>query len=329
MSSLTRSAVALVGVLVLVLAAACDGSDDAPSGGGKSGTSVALAPNTCWTAQTLGADPQAVLELARSQAVDYFSVAHAVDGRPAFQLTEACDGPHHVEVYQVVPIEKVKPVVTGYAAFLQFSTGAYRKLSAAVERACMNKTLAETAERSGVPGAVAEPAFPAGAELGWAPPSPEQWAKGQRVYACTLSSAEPVDFRYAAVFTQGFPTDRRTCISNSPLQFVDCARKHNRESIAVINVRTAVAAKKFPGRSAITAGPNGRFVDLSRPTLARLDRACTAFLGAVSTTTKLTGVANIDPELWPTPEGDYPITCQADTAPTKDSVVTEGSVFDK
>ena len=328
MSPLTRSAVALVGVLVLVLAAACDG-DDPSSQGGKPGTSVALAPNTCWTAQTLGSDPQAILELARSQAVDYFSVAHAVDGRPSFELTEACGGPHHVEVYQVVPVDRVTPVVTSYASFLQFGKRAYRTLGAAVERACMNKTLAETAERSGVPGAVAEPAFPEGTELGWAPPSPEQWAKGQRVYACTLSSATPVTFRYAAVFTRGFPTGLRTCITNSPLQFVDCARKHHRERIAVINVRTAVAAKKFPGRSAVTDGPNGRFVDLTRATLARLDRACTAFLGAVSTTTKLTGVANLDVERWPTPEGDYPIDCQADTAPTKDSVVTEGSVFNR
>ncbi|RYJ05179.1 MAG: hypothetical protein EON52_12925 [Actinomycetales bacterium] len=189
--------------------------------------------------------------------------------------------------------------------------------------------LAAAAQASKVPGAVVEPAFPDGVDLSWAPPSPEQWGKGQRVYACTLSSVNPVQFRYAGVFTRGFPTGERTCISNTPLVFVDCARKHDRERIAVIQVRAAVAAGKFPGAAAVRVGGNGRFVQVPTATLAALDRACTTFLRSVSTTDRLTGVAEIDAERWPTPDGSYPVDCEADSPPTKDSVVTEGSVFNR
>lgn len=332
MPPLTRSVVVLLSVLGLAVAA-CGGPDEpgADGGGGKDGTSVALAPNTCWTAETLGADPQEMLRLAQAYAVDYFSIANAVDGRPAFKLTESCKKPHHVEVYRVVPVAEVTPVVTSYASFFQYNQPAYRQLSTAVERACMNETLASAAKRSKVPGVVLEPAFPDGIDLGWAPPSPEQWDKGQRVYACTLSSTTttPFSFRYAAVFGKGFPTGERTCISNAPLVFVDCARKHDRERIAVFQVRAAVLAKKFPGADAIRVGANGRFVQVPTETLRALDRACTAFLRAVSTTDRLTGVVEIDAERWPMPDGSYPVDCEADAPPHQDSVVTEGSVFNR
>lgn len=329
MPPLTRTVSAAFGVLVLVglfVLSGCGGDDD---GAGRAGTSVTLAPNTCWTAATLGADPQRVLALAQAYGVDYFAAAQAVDRRPAFQLTESCKAPHHVEVYKVVPVAQVTPTVTSYATFLQHGQRAYNQVVAAVENACMGETLAEVARLSKVPGAVVEPAFPEGVELGWAPPSPEQWDKGQRTYACTLTSATPVRYRYAAVFTKAFPTGERTCITNSPLLYVDCARKHNRERILVIDVRAAVAAGTFPGTRAIRVGSRGKFVQVPASTLATLDRACTAYLRAISTTDRLTGVAEIDAERWPAKDGSYPVDCEADVEPTKSSITTEGSVFDK
>lgn len=327
-----RFAVAMplvLSVLALVLVACGGPPKEAEVRGGQVGESVVLGPNTCWTAATLGADPQAILDLSSTYAVDYFSVAHAVDKRPAFKLTEACSAPHHVEVYKVVPVAQVTPVVTTYTAFLQFGKPAYRRLAASVQRACMNEQLAGVAQQSKVAGALAEPAFPSGVDLGWAPPSPEQWNNGQRVYACTLTSPVAVRFRYASVFTKGFPTGMRTCISNAPLAFVDCARKHERERIAVINVQAAVAAKKFPGVNAIKVGSHGKFVQVPAALLASLDRACTAYLRAMSTSEKHTGVAEIDAERWPTPAGDYPVDCEADAPPTKDSITTEGSIFNR
>lgn len=330
MPPLTRSVVALLGVLGFALLGGCGGSPEGSDlGAGKDGRSVALAAGTCWTAETLGSDPQAMLELARRYAVDYFSVAHAVDRRPAFKLTEACAKPHHVEVYKTVPVEQITPAVTSYATFFQYNLPAYRRLAGAVERACMNEPLAAAAQQSTVPGAVVEPAFPAEVDLGWAPPSPEQWDNGQRVYACTLSSPTPVQFRYAEVFTRGFATGLRICISNTPLIFVDCARKHDRERIALIQVRAAVAAKKFPGADAIRLGSNGRFVQVPTARLRALDRACTSYLRSMSSTTKLTGVAEIDVERWPTPAGEYQVDCEADAAPHQESIATEGSVFDR
>lgn len=332
MPPLTRLAVAFPGVLsvlALVLVGCGGPSEDAEVPAGKAGESVILGTKTCWTAATLGADPQAILDLSKTYAVDYFAVAHAVDRRPAFKLTESCSRPHHVEVYKVVPVARITPAVTNYASFLQFGKPAYRRLVAAVEQACMNEQLAGLAQRSKVPGALAEPAFPIGVDLGWAPPSPEQWNNGQRVYACTLSSVVPIRFRYDAVFTKDFPSELRTCISNSPLAFVDCARKHERERIAVIDVRAAVLARRFPGANAIKIGSHGKFVQVPTALLASLDRACTAYLNAISTSTKHVGVAEIDAERWPTPAGDYPVDCEADSPPAKQSVTTEGSVFNR
>lgn len=328
MPPLMRQLVALISVIGLAIVAGCGGGSGS-SGPGKIGTAVTLAAGTCWTAETLSADPQDILALSKAYAVDYFATAHAVDQRPAFALTQACDQLHHVEVYKTVPISEVQPVITDFAAFLRYGTPAFQRLQAAVERACMGETLQAVAKEAKVAGAVVEPVFPDGVELGWAPPSPDQWGKGQRSYACTLASETPIQFRYATVFDKSLPVSLRTCITNKPLAFVDCARKHDRERIAVIDVQAAVRAKKFPGPGAIKVGSQGRFVEVAPPALAALDRACTLYLKAISTTTRFTGVAQIDATRWPAPDGSYPVDCEADTPPARDSLSSEGSVFNK
>jgi hypothetical protein len=298
-------------------------------GAGKSGIEVPLTTATCWSAETAGADPQQVLAIAKKYGVSYFAAAHALAERPAFELTQGCAGAHQVEVYKAVRIDQVKPVVSTYTALLQSGSKAYAKLSENVQQACMNKPLLEAAVQSGLPGAVMTPVFGDGVTLGWAPPSAEQWEAGQRVYACTLTQEPAGTLLYASVFRKSFPTGRRVCIDNKSLVYVDCARKHNREQISTIDLSAAVAAKKFPGPKAIKPGPDGKFVDVSPAQYAALDRACTAYLRAVSTTKKLTGIAEIDPEKWPADDGSYPVACEADTATTKNPIVTQGSVFDR
>ena len=110
---------------------------------------------------------------------------------------------------------------------------------------------------------------------------------------------------YASVFTHGFPTQDRTCIDSAALIYVDCARQHDRERIAWVDVTAAVRTGAFPNR----------VVGLPAATLAGLDRACTTYLRAVSTTTALTGVAEPDVDDWPTRTGRYRIACEADVAP--------------
>lgn len=324
-----RPAVAVVVLLAALLLASCSGADPGEEGGGKKGVDVTLAPGTCWTADRLGEDPQDVLQLSSTYGVDYFAAANALADRPAFALTEACGGGHHVEVYRTVPVSSVAPVVTGYATLLQPSSAAYQQVAARVQNACMGRSLQAAAKLTKLAGAVAEPAFPDGVDLTWAPPSPDQWARGQRVYACILTSDTPVRFRYGAVFTTSFPTSLRTCIDSKALVYVDCARKHDRERIAVIDVRAAVAAGAFPGRKAIKPSPDGSYVDVPPATLALLDKACTSYLKSVSTTKKLTGIAEIDPDRWPAPDGSYPVDCEASVAPTKKPVITTGSVYNK
>ncbi|WP_183407624.1 septum formation family protein [Nocardioides marmoriginsengisoli] len=320
---------------VLAIAAVLSGCSAGPKSpaddpaAGKSGIEVPLTTATCWSAATAGADPQEVLSLAKKYGVSYFAAAHALAERPAFDLTQGCAGSHQVEVYKAVAMDQVKPVVTTYTALLQSGSKAYAKLAANVEQACMNKPLLEAVVRTGLPGAVMSPVFGDGVTLGWAPPSPEQWEAGQRVYACTMTQKPAGTLRYASVFRKSFPTSRRTCIDNKALVYVDCARKHNREQISTIDVSAAVAAKKFPGRKAIKPGPDGEYVDVSPALYAALDRACTAYLRAVSTTKKLTGIAEIDPDKWPAPDGTYPVACEADTATTKNPITTQGSVFDR
>jgi hypothetical protein len=198
-----------------------------------------------------------------------------------------------------------------------------------VARACMTDRLAAAAATTRLPGAVMEPVLPAEASLGWAPAAPDEWSSGRREFACTLTWQDPSTLRYRTVFTKALPTGERTCIVSRSLEFVDCARRHDRERIAVIDARDAVAAGRFPGPGAVRGGPRGRFLDVPDGRWAKLDAACTAYLRSVSTTKKLTGVANVDADQWPTPAGAFPIYCDADTPPDQKSLVTEGSVYDR
>lgn len=331
-----RSALALLVVLGLALLSACSAGPSTPGGStggaapGQVGAQVQLSSGTCWTRATLGSDPQVVLKLAGQFGVSYFDAAHALTGRPAFALTQSCSAPHAVEVYKAVSMTDVKPQVTTYTQLLQAGSNAYARLAANVARACMNQILFDAASATGMTGAVMAPQFPDSMTLGWAPPSPQQWAAGQRVYACTLTQARPSALLYAAVFTRSFPTEDRTCIDNKSLVYVDCARSHNRERIAVLEMRTAVAAGQLAGAGAISNGPDGRYVALAGSVYSALDRACTTYLRAISRTTRLSGVAEIDADQWPVRKtGSYPVACEADTPPTKKPLTTRGSVYDR
>lgn len=344
MSTPSRSAAALL-ALVLPLVVACGGPPaEDTEGAGQSGETVTLAPRTCWTGASLSDDPQTVLTVSKTFGVDYFDAAHALSGRPSFELTEACGAAHHVEVYSTVPVNQVQPVITSYATLLQPNQPAYRKLVKAVEKTCMTQVLARTAAQTKLPGALAEPALPEGVEIGWAPPSPEQWARGQRVYACTLSSDRALKIRFAQVFRKTFPTRLRTCIESRALQYVDCSRKHDRERILVLDLTAAVAAGKLPGAEAVREGAQGEVVDIAATTLKVLDKACTNFLRSVSRTKKLNGVAALDADRWPAteermvgetdpkrfpPRTYYLVDCEADVLPPKKPVVTRGSVFNR
>ena len=277
----------------------------------------------------LGADPQEVLRLAARYDVPYLAAAHALASRPAFSHAVDCRADHAIEVFKVVRLPDLEQQLTHYAALLRTSTPLYGKVARSVAPACMTKPFADAVARSGLPGAVMTPMLPKGASLGWAPAPPDRWSKGERVFACTLTWDRPRPERYSTVFTKQFPTAERTCIDSHALLFVDCARKHDRERIAVIEAREAVAAGAFPGRSAIRKGPSRRYLAVGDARYEKLDAACTAYLRAVSATKKLTGVANVDVDEWPAPGGSYPIYCDADTRPDRPSLVTEGSVYDR
>lgn len=334
LSSGSRVLRPLVAVLVLLVLAGCSGGsalkgDDPTDRGGRDGAEVALATGTCWTGATLAADPQEILELSEKFGVSYFVAARALTDRPAFARTQSCGGDHEIEVYRVIQVPSLTPKLTTYAALLRTDRPLYRSLERAVRNACMSPVLARAAGESGVSGAVMTPALPAEMRLGWAPPSPQQFDRGQRVFACTLTHEKPSTVGYADVFTKRFPTGLRTCIESRTLIYVDCARKHDRERIAVIDARVAVQAGAFPGPKAIRNGPDGRYLDVAPSAYAALDKACTAYLRAISTTKKLTGVAEIDVDAWPATDGSYPIACEADTRPDQQSLVTQGSVYNK
>ena len=317
---------------VLVVAAGCSGGA-LPGVGGGSGSGVGasgeVSEGTCWSGATLGADPQDVLRLSSTYEVPYLAAAHALASRPAFAHAVDCGADHQVEVYKVVRLPDLDQQLTHYAALLRTSTPLYGTVARSVAQACMTKPLADAVAQSGLPSAVMSPMLPKGASLGWAPTAPDRWSKGERVFACTFTWDRPRATRYSVVFTQAFPTAERTCIDTHALLFVDCARKHDRERIAVIEAREAVAAGAFPGRNAIRKGPGGRYLAVGDARYQKLDAACTAYLRAISTTKKLTGVANVDVDEWPAPDDSYPIYCEADTRPDQPSLVTEGSVYDR
>jgi hypothetical protein len=330
-----RSCLRLLGALAAVLAlgsgctqASLPGVDDSSSAAATEG-SLPVAEGTCWTGTKLGADPQDVLKLSGTFNVPYLAAARALADRPAFNRRIDCDHDHAIEVYKVVRLPTLDAQLVDYATLLQKQTPLYDEVARSVATGCMTDELAKAAGLAGVPNAVMSPVLPDGASLGWAPAAPDQWAKGERVFACTLSWSQPDSLRYAAVFTKAFPTGRRTCIDSKSLLFVDCARRHDRERIAVIEAREAVAADAFPGPKAIKNGPSGPALSVPDGRWKQLDDACTAYLRAVSSTKKLTGVANVDADEWPKPDGSFPIYCDADTRPDQEPLVTEGSVYDR
>lgn len=322
---------------VLVLAVLAAGCTQAPLPGLGETTSdtpgtVApgvLAAGTCWTADRVGADPQKVLQLSKQFSVPYLIAARALADRPSFARNDGCGGDHAVEVYKVLRLPELDRKLTDYATLLKTQTALYDKVARSVSLGCMTDTLASVASATGLPGAIASPMLPEGAALGWAPAAPDQWADGQRVFACTLTWAHPESIRFATIFTRKFPTSMRTCIDTRTLVFVDCARRHDRERIAVIEAREAVTDKAFPGPKAIRKGASGRYLAVSDARYRKLDAACTAYLRAISTTRKLTGVANVDVDEWPAPGGSYPIYCEADTRPDQKSLITQGSVYNR
>lgn len=301
------------------------GSSSGTTGGGP----TAVAEGTCWTATKLGDDPQDVLTLSNRFHVQYLLSAGALAGRPSFDHRVDCGDDHAVEVYKVLRLPKLDRQLADYATLLRIKTPLYDEVARSVARGCMSDGLAKAATATGLPGAVMAPVLPRGAALGWAPAPPEEWTAGRRVFACTLSWDDPQSIRYTTVFTKHFPTVKRTCIDSRVLAYVDCARRHDRERIAVIEARDAVAAGAFPGPKAIRKGPDGRYLSVSDARWRRLDAACTSYLRSVSTTKKLTGVANVDVDQWPAPGGSYPIYCEADTRPDQHSLITEGSVYNR
>jgi hypothetical protein len=331
----TVSLVVSLVVWLVVWLAALAGCSQAPlPGAGKSPASEdaelgSVSEGTCWAGARLGADPQEVLKLSSRFHVPYLAAARAVADRPAFTDQVECADDHSVEVYKVLRLPTLDAQLTDYASLLTRQTPLYEKVGRALAKGCMTGPLPKAAEQSGLRGAVMSPVLPEGTELGWAPSAPDEWAAGRRVFACTVTWPEPTSIRYATVFTKAFPTGRRTCISSRSLVFVDCARRHDRERIASIDAREAVAAGEFPGRKAIRKGSSGRYLAIGDAAYRRLDGACTTYLRSVSTTKKLTGVANVDVDEWPATDGSYPIYCEADTRPDQKSLTTEGSVYDR
>jgi hypothetical protein len=320
---------ALLAAAVLVLTGCSGGAVPRLGGGPGTTTPGDVAEGTCWTGDLLGADPQDVLALSKKYGVPYVAAAHAVATWPSFDRSVPCTGDHAVEVVKVVRVPALDARLGDYATVLRVRSRLARTVARSVAQGCMTGPLAAAAARTGLPDAVMEPALPTGATLGWAPVPPRQWRAGQRAFACTLTWKQPQPTRYAALFTKAFPTGMRTCIDSKALLFVDCARGHDRERIAVIEAREAVAAGAFPGPRAIREGPQGRYLDADDGAWAKLDAACTAYLRAVSTTRRLTGVANVDVDEWPTVDGSFPIYCDADRAPDQKSLVTRGSVYDR
>jgi hypothetical protein len=292
-------------------------------------TTFALSANSCWTGELLGSDPQRALNLATTFGVSYFDAAYALEDRPAFLETLPCTTAHAVEIYRLVPAAEVAPGLAGYSSLMQTRSTDFVRLAARVRHACMDSTLAVAARRAQVEDASLQPAVPDGFRIDWTPATPEQWDRGQQVFACLFVQDDPSSLLYSSLRSRSLPTALRTCIASGSRIYVDCARKHDRELIAVLDVSGAVAAGTLPGRSAVrhTAG-GATYLGFGAAFYRPLDRACTTYLRSISTDRRLSGVAEIDADAWPDADGRYTISCEADAPANRPSKVTTGSVYD-
>lgn len=295
----------------------------------RAANTLAIGDGTCWSGNLLGSDPQVALELSRTFDVTYFEAAYAIKDRPTFRTLEGCSGDHAVEIYRLVPVAEVQPEVSDFTTLLRTAGTEYARFSAAVAAACMDPTSARAARVSGIRDASVQPALPAGYRLGWTPPTVEQWGRGQRVFACTFTQDDPGPLRYSELRTRSLPTMLRTCIASGPRLYVDCARRHDRERIAVLDVSGAVAGGSVPGRSALRTTGRGVYLDLGPDFYRPLDRACTAYLRTISTDRHLSGVAEVDADAWPDEGGSYTVDCEADTPVSTESHVRTGSVYNR
>ena len=139
---------------------------------------------------------------------------------------------------------------------LRIRTPLYATVVRSVSQGCMTDGLAKAVASRSLAGAVMAPVLPSGASLGWAPAAPDEWAKGRRLVRVhphlgrAARNPLPHAVHQVAARRGSAPasTAGRCSSSTAP-------GDSDRERIAVIDAREAVAAGSFPGASALHNGP--------------------------------------------------------------------------
>lgn len=294
-----------------------------------------LEPGTCWT------DAQLVDTLTEEEFAEYVeryaggdpARAESLRDDAAFTDEVACAEPHALELYAAVELPpRLDRRVTEYADLLDQESPLYDRVRDAVNQACLAESAYGRAERRA--GDLTVQLAPAlsedgGLRLAWDPYPAELWEEGERRFTCTLEQDEPSELVFADLATSAVPVAARSCL-NTPGRAVPCNRPHQAEEIGEMTLNAAVDAGQIDAERAVRNGPEGRYVALSDPEYAQLDRVCARLFRAVST-----GREDVEAQAfpggldqWPTRDGDYVASCFALKAfdpPPK----FRGTVFDR
>jgi hypothetical protein len=287
-----------------------------------------LTPGSCLSGSTLAGSADGMEEaVARFGLVAYEEMADD----PVWTDVVDCSRPHTFEIYGVVELpDAISDDVTSYTDLLETTGSVSRSIRTAVDHACALKipAAADITAKAEIHVDVMPLVSQALGSFRWAPAPPSAWDAGQRSIGCIFEQPEPAIITVEDVMSGALPPEQRTCLDRG--SFVSCDALHDVERIATLVVDRAVASQQLRGERAV--GVSG-LVELGDRQWSALDSVCQRYLTAVSDSapTRLRGVADTYPELYPDTDGHYIVLCSAQSpfgTPAEQMTLTKSTVYD-
>jgi hypothetical protein len=306
-----------------------DVGDVSPASEGASGSAAhAAVTGTCLSGERLADSPDDMAD-----AVSRFGLAayQEMADDPIWTDTVDCSEPHTLEVYGAVMLPAgVAEVVMSYTDLLARAGGAARAIENAVDQACALAipVASSISSKAPIDVDVIPLTNPAVGRFTWSPPPSDDWEAGDETIGCLFEQPQPGTTTVADLVSGILPVEQRICLDGT--SFVPCNVLHDVERIAALRVDRAVAAHRLPGTRAVD---DTGMVDLGDEHWSSLDTVCQNYLTAISgsAVSRLRGVTDTYPELYPDEAGHYTVLCTARSpfgTPSRAMTITKSTVYD-